>query len=403
MRLALVLLVAACGGRSNQPTATVVVSAGDQPGAGVAVISHRADGSLLDEELADAVGDARVAVEPGALVTAVFPADLTDPAAIALVTTPAPAAGGEVDLTGPAAAAAPVTAGALEIQPVQPLAADRFEIRLGCATIEEPSLPVVVDVASSCFGSDANLDVLVLGYTGTQLAGYAAGRVAIADGVAIFAPATWQTARPAVPVTLDGVQPTVSWVLYADGLPLWTDTLTDQGLGWTGLTVDRVAITATLGDATASQVALRRTAGLPTSIALGAADFLPPIAPSLAQHDPQALALHWAATDVGADATDLHVAWQTAGRAVTWDAVLPPDATSIQFPAIDDPAIDGLIAPPDGAVTVRLRELDTNALAGFDALVGAGIDLSNPSAPTIAPLPAGGEIRTTEAAPASGA
>lgn len=402
MRAAPLLLLAACGGGGRGPTATVVVTAGDQPATGATVISHRADGSILDEQPADPVGDAQVAVEPGALVTVVFPADLGNPTALALATVPAPAAGGEIDVTGPAAAPAPVTAGALEIDPAQPLAADRYEIRLGCATIEETSLPVAVDIASSCFGSDANLDVLVLGYAGASLVGYAAGQAEFADGVATFAPDTWQTMRPAVPVTRDGVQPQVAWTLYADGLPMWSETLADQGLAWTGLSVTSVAITATLGDQTASQTALRRTAGVPPAIALGAADFLAPVAPSLVVDDPQALALHWTPTDVGADAVDVHLAWQVAGRPVTWDAVLPPDAGKVQFPAIDDPVVAGLVEPPDAPPTARLRYIDASDVTGWDALAAAGIDVADPSAPTIAAPPADGEIRTSEAGPSGG-
>ena len=402
------LLLAACGGGRSGPTATVVVTAGDQRAADATVISSAADGTILDEELADAVGVAKVQVDPGALITVVFPADLTDPAnlpsSVALVTEPAPAAGHEIDVIGPASPPPPTDAGAIEISPMQALAADRYEIRLGCATIEEPSLPAAVDVATTCFGSDANLDVLVLAYAGSpeQLVGYTAGRVPFADGVAMFSPDTWQTTRPAVPIVLDGVQPQVQWTLYSDGLPMWSEALAGQGLTWTGLQVDTVAITATLGDATASQAAVRRTTGVPASIELGAADFLAPIAPSLAlQVDPQApVALHWKASGAGADATDVHVAWQTAGRPVTWDAVLPLDATSIHFPAIDDPAVTGPIEPPDAAPTARLRYIDASDLDGFDALVAAGLDLTEPSAPTIATPPQDGEIRTTEAAAA---
>lgn len=398
------LLLAACGAGRAGPTATVVVIAGDQPSADATVISSAADGTLLDEELADAVGHAKIQVEPGALITVVFPANLTDPAnlpsSVALVSEPAPAAGGKIAVTGPASPPPPITAGALEISPMQALAADRYEIRLGCATIEEPALPVAVDVATTCFGSDANLDVLVLAYAGSpeQLVGYTAGRVPFADGVATFSPDTWETMRPAVPVVLDGVQPQVQWTLFSDGLPMWSEALAGQGLTWTGLQVDAVAITATLGDATASQAALRRAAGVPASIELGAADFLAPIAPSLVLDDPQApAALHWTASGAGADATDVHLAWQTAGRAVTWDAVLPVDATSVHFPAIDDPAVTGLIEPPDAPPTARLRYIDASDLDGFAALVKAGIDLTEPAAPTIATPPPDGEIRTTEA------
>ena len=242
--------------------------------------------------------------------------------------------------------------------------------------------------------------MLVLAYAGSpeQLVGYTAGRVPFADGVAMFSPDTWQTTRPAVPVVLDGVQPQVQWTMYSDGLPMWSETLAGQGMTWTGLQVDTVAITATLGDATASQAALRRTTGVPASIELGAADFLAPIAPSLVlEVDPQApVALHWKASGAGADATDVHVAWQTAGRPVTWDAVLPLDATSIHFPSIDDPAVTGLVEPPDAAPTARLRYIDASDLDGFDALVAAGLDLTEPSAPTIATPPQDGEIRTSE-------
>ena len=51
------------------------------------------DGTILDEQLADAVGVAKIQVEQGALITVVFPAELTDaanlPSSLALVTEPA--------------------------------------------------------------------------------------------------------------------------------------------------------------------------------------------------------------------------------------------------------------------------------------------------------------------------
>ena len=94
-----------------------------------------------------------------------------------------------------------------------------YDVTLGCVTVRVVSLPASINVSACNLGTDTNLDVLVRGSHDTNLDGYAAGRVLMNGGVATFNIAEWSTTRPMVPVTLDGVAPTLKWTQYADTLP----------------------------------------------------------------------------------------------------------------------------------------------------------------------------------------
>ena len=71
----LVAALAACRTQAVGPTQSVVALAGPLVAeSGATIVSHTADGTILDSETADASGRAAVVYEPGAYVSAVFPA-----------------------------------------------------------------------------------------------------------------------------------------------------------------------------------------------------------------------------------------------------------------------------------------------------------------------------------------
>lgn len=370
MKRWLVVVGAACGS-PHPPTTIVSALAGEQPEPGATVISSHPDGTVVDQVTADGVG--RAELTSAELITVVF----VRAATTAIVTTP-PLPTGELAVHGPPRDPAPgVIVGALAVAPQAPLAADHYDLELGCTTVTVTALPVSLDVAARCLGSDVNLDVLVRGYAGAQLVGYAAGRVPLVDGAAMFAPASWQTTGPTVPIALDGVAPALDWILWVDHLAFDAHPLGDHGQLWTGLAVDAAAVHAVL----ATQTTTRELPSAPTALAFAAADFLPPVAPGLAIVDPTKLAVGWTAVDPGADALDLHVEW----AATTWDAVLPPDADRVTFPAFTMP----------GAISVAsLSYVDSSEVVGFAALAAGGV-----YAGTAAPLPRDGELRVTTAVP----
>ena len=301
VRVLLCSVLVACGTSRDGPHAIVIAEAGDAPEPGASVVTHRADGSVIDSALPDATGRAAVGVEPGAFVSVVFPSG-------AIVTTVAPPeAGGALVVHGPVPDAPPVVAGALRVAPSAAIAADDFETDLGCTTTHVAALPVVIDINARCFGTDARLDVLVRAFHAGQLAGYVATRIEPVDGVAEFDPGAWQTTVPNVPVMLAGVAPALDWVALADGLPFAPQPITGGAPLWTGLAISGATLT-------------------------------------------------WTAADVGADAVDLHLAGE-------WDVVLPPDASGFVLPAIaatlptegfarylDSSALDGFAAISDLSV-----------------------------------------------------
>ena len=405
-RLAGAAWLAACSGSSpSGPTAVVIAMAGDRAAGGATVISHRADGTRLDETSADAVGHAELRVEPGALVSVVFAASASpaSPAAPAsIVTTLAPETG-ELVIHGPPVPRVPAIVGGLAIT-APPLAADLgYDIGLGCATIAVPTLPTTVEVAAACLGSDTQLDVLVRGYQAAAdglppvVIGYAAARVPLVDGLAHLDLAAWQTATLAVPTVLDGVAPGLTLVTWADGLPFPAPAITDHAALWTDLAVDSTTLTATLGFPGLAQVTRVEGVGLLAGVALGPADFVPQLEATLALADRATLAVAWSATGAAgaaADALVVRLAWSEL-TPVIWEVVLPPTADHVTFPQLDG----GPFALPTSATTVidaRLQALDSSALAGFTELLAVGLDAtSTTGASPIVPRPLPGEVRTT--------
>lgn len=382
MRFALVVVVAACSGRDKTgPTITVHALAGDSGAPMASVVTHRADGSTIDSVNADAAGNAVVETEDGALVSIELPSDGTQP--VALVTTVAPAAGGELTVHGPPAPPSPpVVIGTLAIDP-PPITADSYDIDLGCVDLHFVNLAQPIDLSAACSGSDTTIDVLLRAYSGATLAGYAADRVQLIDSSASFAPAQWQTATGSVPVMLDGVAPALDWTLWADGLPFAAQPISDPAPVWTGLMVDAATVHATLGTAPVTQSTTREIAGAPSMIAFAQADFLPPITPSLSA---SSNALHWSASVPGADAVVVSLVW-SGTPATDWELVLPPDATDVVLPSS--------LALQDAPTSGQLRYLDAPATASFSDVLAAGLHVEDLQASRIVTRPTDGEIRET--------
>ncbi len=411
MRFVLVAaLVVGCRGshQGSGQIAEVYVFAGDlAPAGGATVIAHRATGELIDTVQADAVGHAELGTEDGAQITVVFPSDLSAiTPELWLVTAPAPAADGELDIHGPPDAPAPPTvAGALTVDPKKNLnGADMFEVELGCTITQVTAFPASIDVSSRCLGSDSNLDVLVLGYASGQVIGYAAGRLDLSSGAATFAPTDWSTPASAIPIMLDGVSPLLDWVLYADGLPFAAQPIAGSAPVWTGLAVDAATVHATIATATNSRITTREIAGAPTAIAFSASDFLPAIDRTLVLDTTSGTQLSWAPADVGADAIDLHLEWDVGLRGpavppgshhVVWDVVLPPDASDATLAQLAGD-VGTLAGPPDGTPDATLRYLATTPATGWDALVANGLYVeATAGVSTIAP-PTTAELRVTQ-------
>ncbi len=403
MRWPLLVVLAACGNSNSGPTATIVALGGYAPEVGATIISHRDDGTTIDQETADGTGTAMLQTEPGALVSVVFPGTIdATTTTISIITTTIPDSLSIV-IHGPPDPYVPSAAGALEVT-APPLAVDfGYDIDMGCVTIAETQFPATVNVIGPCAGTDANLDVLVRGYhftgedTPPEVVGYAAARVPLNDSVANFDIPSWDMGGTDVPVTLTTVAPTVVLDLFADGLMFPTQPIVDHAVIWDGLDADASTVTATIGTPPLTQISTLYAPGTPMTIALGPADFLPQLDATVSLADPSTFAIEWTGTaDPAADAFDLRLGWQGTTAQIVWDAVLPPDSTHVTF-AHD---LSGVANPPSSTAGVAsaLRELDSSDLTGFDALQAADIFVLDPVNPSlIVTKPGNGEIRTSTA------
>jgi hypothetical protein len=382
MRPWLVVLAAACGGGGGAktgPTITVQALAGDTSAATASVITHRADGSVIDSALADAAGNAVLKTEAGALVSIEFPTDPSQP--VAIVTTLAPAADGELTVYGPPPPPAPpVVIGTLAIS-APAITADSYDVDLGCVDFHFPNLAQPIDLAAACAGTDTNIDVLVRAYSAGVLVGYAADRMPLSTTV--FAPSQWQTTTGSVPVMLDGVSPALDWIIVSDGLPFAAQPITDPAPVWTGLVVDATTVHATLGAAPSTQRTTRETSGAPATIDFAPTDFLPPITPTLAA---SGSALHWTASVPGADAVVVSLSW-TGTLSVDWELVLPPDTS--------DAMLVSAFAPEGAPAAEQVRYLDAPQAASFSDVLAAGLHVEDLQASRIVVPPSDGEIRET--------
>jgi hypothetical protein len=88
----------------------------------------------------------------------------------------------------------------------------------------------------------------------------------------------------------------------------------------------------------------------------------------------------------------LNATW-TNTVTVTWDAVLPIDATHIAFPQLDSTTQQAIPPPGASPIAVDFAAIDSSDLTDFDALEAAGIFANG----SIVPTPMTGEIRTTHA------
>lgn len=381
MRYLALVALAACGGGNSGPSQVVNITAmaGDQPEGGAIVVSHTLEGAQLDETNADAVGRAQIGYEPGALVSVVFPGVITDVTPDITVVT-APLTDG-MTVVGPEHDDTPaIIVGGLQMKPKN-IAADHFDIQIGCTTVGVATMPAVVDVGARCMGSDQTLDVLITASQGGTTVGYAAGRVQMINGMAEFDPPRWETTYDSVPATVMHDGAIVTWSLVTDGLPFTAP----FGQIPTGLMYDQIIVDADVSQGMGSQHTTFWYSMPPDSFSVTDADFLPPIDVSLAP------SYTWTPSNLG-DAVDLRVEWDTEGsgvapsippgpRHVTWHAVLPPDASTVGVPPV---GLDNPTTP-----VFALRYVDSSVTDGFPAM--------EIHADTIVPPVVDGQIKITQA------
>lgn len=394
-------------------TVTLTAYAGDTAEPGATVISSAPDGSIVDQTVADAVGRAAIGADDDSLVSVIFPGTITEiTPAISVVSVAVGA--DEMAVHGPGHGPPPLIVGGLQVDGPNLNAAAYFDIQIGCANVRVTKLPAAIDVGACSMGTDTRLDVLVAGYhdAGTPpapvLDGYAAGRVAMVDGLATFTATQWLTTTTSVPVTLDGVMPSIELALLSDGLSFGAQPVTDHGTVWTGLAVDASRITATLPGTASARVTTREVAGVPASISFAATDFLAPVALSTAIAHLAPTLVTWEPASIG-DAVDLHATWEidpgvrgapavpTGPHRVVWDAVLPPDAASATLPLLDGELATAIEPQRIDPANVMLRYVESPAHDGFAALLAAGVQAETTDAPsTIVPRPASGDLRVSE-------
>lgn len=410
---------AACSHSASGTTTGVVAYAGKiEVEEGATIVSHYADGSVIDEEMADSTGRAEVKTAPGAYVSVIFPGEIvpTTPT-ITVVTALLPTDGADLVIHGPPHPLIFTVVAGLTVMPDTPLAgATAYTVDLGCTTTAVSAMPAFVDVIAPCEGTDTNLDVLVRGYDTAdpatqQLLGYTAGRVPTGPDQAGNESAqlefqSWSTSELTVPITQTGVSAAVSLQLISDTLPFPTPPTDTNAYVWDNLVVDSSIVTAALGSGGESQITMQYGSGAPTAIALAASDFLPALSPGLTLADPSALGFTWANLSDSAlgdaDTLDLHVVWDApetgsaSGPQIVWDVVAPPDSDQMEFPQLDSDLQQEVplpTAPSSSTLTVSFSAIDSPALNGYGDLQAAGIDEAN----AIVPLPVSGEIRTSVA------
>jgi len=366
------VILAACRSSGDDgPSIDVFALAGEvQPEAGALVLATTIDGAPIDEQTTAGDGHAALAYEPGELVTIEF----MRTSVTQLITTPAPATG-MLAIHGPLADRAPIIAGVLAIT-APPITASLFVVDLGCTKVVVPSLPATANILATCFGTDSNIDVLVRALQDGNTVAYSAARVSIDNEVGMLDISDWTIlSDTSIPIAQNDVSAMITLDEVADGFPFPAITGTEV---WSGLVSDQTRVHAVAANTTTTQF----IAGLPTSIAFAASDFLPAATTQLTRAQST---FSWTAFGVG-DLTNLHAAWST----FTWDAVLPPDATTIGFP-------DPNIAVPADGVTTSLRAIDGPDTASFDEVQTAGIRIQGPTGATIVPPPTAGEVRETNA------
>ncbi|CAN5396230.1 hypothetical protein BH11MYX1_BH11MYX1_50610 [soil metagenome] len=373
-----VAMLIGCRSTDSGPTTQVIAYAGDTAiEAGTTVISHRADGSLIDQQATDGAGHAAVGYEAGAYITVLYTRDT----GVQLITAPALAIGTLV-IHGPTPTRAPILAGTLVITAV-PIAADAYSIDLGCIALPEPALPMYTGINAHCLGHDPNIDVVVEATNGGALVGYVATRVRVDTGVGTLDIPSWTTTPIELPIQN---APGASITLFevSDGFAYATPAATAaSAFAWDGLIVETTRVRAVLGTPAASQITTQYLAGLPTSIALTAAEFLP--APTTALGFDGASRFAWTAFGIG-DVTHLHASWTTT----TWDAVLDPTTAAIAIPQL---GADLGVTTPGSDLATNLRAIDGPDTLSFAEVQAAGIYVEATAGASIVPPPVVGDVR----------
>lgn len=371
-------LVAGCrSGNGHAGSVIVDVFAGDRVAPDVTVVSHTPSGQLVDFTTADPAGRADIDVDADSLVSVIFPAQIAaSTPVISVITTVPPTDHSELAVHGPVdSRSPPLVVGILRLDGPALAGATYFDVTLGCTTVRVASLPATIDVASCNMGTDQNLDILVRGYhdiggdpPAPILDGYGAGRVAMTDGVAMLAVTAWETTG--APVAISGLPASLDWTMHVDGLDFVDEPMGATSHAYTGLQVDSTSVHAAMPSAHGAVITTTTSSGVPTSVVLAADDFLPPldVVPAM----PTLMHAEWGASPSGGDALNLHASWTNVQR-VVWDAILPPDATSVTLPDLGGDygaAINPTsILPTD----IVLRAIDSSALDGFAAVRAAGI------------------------------
>jgi len=376
--LSAVAMVVGCRSSDPGPTTQLVAYAGDTAiEAGTTVVSHHADGTIIDQQTTDGAGRAAVGYEPGAYVTVIYTRDT----AIQLLTAPALTTG-TLAIHGPEPTRASIIAGTLVLTAV-PIAADAYSIDLGCITLPVTTLPMYTGINAYCFGRDSNIDVLVRATNAGVLVGYFATRVPVDNEVGMLDIPAWSTTPLEIPVQ-NGPGASIVFTEVVDTLAHATPTATgDTVFAWDGLRADATRVRATLGTATASQITTQYLAGVPTSVTLTADEFLP--APTTSLTFDGASGFAWTAFGIG-DVTNVHATWGT----IVWDAVLDPSTAAIAIPQLGSGL--GLTAPGSDLATT-LRAIDGPDTKGFTDVQAAGIYVEATADASIVPPPATGDVR----------
>lgn len=346
------------------------------------MLSHARDGTIIDQTVTDADGHAPLIVSGDALISVVFPAVIGPETTVRVVTTLAPAEQLTVFSSQPASTSQ-AAIGSLTIDGPPIAGADNININLGCATSSVTSLPATIEVPTCSLGTDTQLDVLVrashlAGELATELDGYAAGRVSLANGTASFHIDAWTTLMATVPIEVSGPVYSVDLTTFADGVQFDIQRIVDEAWLWAGLAIDATQATATLSDSPFVRTTARRIEGLPQSLTYAESDFLPRVTPRTTLKTLYPLTFGWQPASTG-DAFHLDASWQNDAvgphNTVRWSVFLPPDSSNVTFPLVD-----GALAAATSRTEIASRDVTTSYIDsddhdGFTELMRDGLQL----------------------------
>jgi len=404
MRLLLVPLLVACADRSPPRDVVITALAGDHPAPGLTVVAHTYDGTPLARAITDADGNAPLVVNGDALISIVFPAVIDPNTSISVITTPAPV--DELTVHVPPGPAPSPVIGTLTVDAPALASAEAFTIDLGCGSQTVTSLPATIDVAQCSLGTDTQLDVLVRGWhsvgdLGSELDGYAARRLPFTTGATSFSVPAWETATTNVPISVQGVVPSVVLTLVVDGIRFGTQDVTDHAELWNGLTVDASEVTAAIVSEQGWRTTTHTATGLPQAVTYTASDFLPVVTTNTTRGRLDPLAFDWQPASVG-DALVLDAQWQNNAvgvrNPIMWNAVLPPDSATVTFPILDGALAVATSRPDPWNGNVILRYYDSDRYDGFDAVISDGLHVEDAaSGLPVLVAPTSTPVRTADA------